>query len=270
MAYRPEGIFEHVGGASLKLANDLLGMLSFFADVSSAVKDAVLNPRKIRWRETLYYMDMCGSDALPITSLICFLIGMILGYQSAMQAHKYGADMYLPALVGCSITRELGPLMVAVVATGRAGSAFAAEIGTMKLSEEIDAMRTMGFVPVRFLVIPKLIAMLLMMPLLTVVGDFVGIIGGMLVANIQLGIPYITYYNQTVYWVLPRYFFEGLLKSGVFALIITGVGCMRGFETGDDAIAVGRSATSSVVTSIFLIIVADTILSMIFNTIFFK
>ncbi len=270
MAYRPEGIFEHVGRATLKLANDVLGMLAFFGNVCSAVREAARNPRKVRWRETLYYMDMCGSDALPITSLICFLIGMILGYQSAMQAHKYGADMYLPALVGCSITRELGPLMVAIVATGRAGSAFAAEIGTMKLSEEIDAMRTMGFVPERFLVIPKLIAMLLMMPLLTIVGDFVGILGGMLVANFQLGIPFETYYNQTVYWVLPRYFYEGLLKSSVFALIITCVGCMRGFETGEDAVAVGRSATSAVVTSIFMIIVADTLLSMIFNTIFFR
>ncbi len=270
MAVRPEGIFEHVGGASLKIGNDLLSFISFLGDVGSAVVDAVRNPRRIRWRETLYYMDMCGSDALPITSLICFLIGVILGYQSAMQMHKYGADLYLPALVGCSITRELGPLMVAVVATGRAGSAFAAEIGTMKVSEEIDAMRTMGFVPVRFLVIPKLIAMVLMMPLLTIIGDVCGLIGGMLVANVHLDMPFITYYNQSVYWILPRYFVEGLIKSGVFALIITCVGCMRGFETGDDAVSVGRAATSAVVTSVFFIIVADSLLSMLFNTLFFK
>ena len=270
MAYRPEGILEHIGRASLKLGNDMLGMLAFLGDVCSAIKDAFRNPKSIRWRETLYYMDMCGSDALPITSLICFLLGIILGYQSAMQMHKYGLDNFLASLVGCSITRELGPLLVAVVATGRAGSAFAAEIGTMKLSEEIDAMRTMGFVPARFLVIPKLIAMILMMPLLTIVGDVVGIIGGMLVANIHLDISMHAYYNQTVYWVLPRYFFEGLLKSVVFGIIITCVSCMRGFETGDDAIAVGRSATSAVVTSIFLIIIADTVMSMIFNTLFFR
>ncbi len=265
---KSEGLLEHIGAASIKLENDLISLLEFLSEMCSAVVDAVRHPGRIRWRETFYYMDMCGGDALPITTMICFLLGVILGYQSAMQAHKYGADMYLPALVGCSITRELGPLMVAVVATGRAGSAFAAEIGTMKLSEEIDAMRTMGFVPIRFLVIPKLIAMVLMMPLLTVVGDLVGIIGGMLVAHFNLSMPFETYYNISVYWIRPRYFYEGLLKSGVFAVIITGVGCWRGFQTGDDAVAVGRATTSAVVTSIFLIIIADTLMSMLFNTIF--
>jgi phospholipid/cholesterol/gamma-HCH transport system permease protein len=270
MASRHEGMLEHIGAASLKLVKDIIGMFAFARDVGAALYDSVKHPRRIRWRETLYYMDMCGGDALPITALICFLMGVILGYQAALQAHKNGLDNFLAGLVGCSFTRELGPLMVAVIATGRAGSAFAAEIGTMKLSEEVDAMKTMGFVPERFLVIPKLIAMLTMVPLLTVIGDVVGIVGGMLVANVQLDIPFITYYNQTVYWVLPRYFAEGLIKSVVYALIITCVGCMRGFETGNDAIAVGRSTTSAVVTSIFLIIVADTGLTMIFNTIFFK
>ena len=128
----------------------------------------------------------------------------------------------------------------------------------------------MGFVPERFLVIPKLIARVFMMPLLTIIGDVFGLIGGMIVANVHLDMPFITYYNQTVYWVLPRYFYEGLIKSVAFALIITNVGCMRGFETGDDAVSVGRAATSAVVTSIFFIIVVDALLSILFNTIFFK
>lgn len=270
MPAKTEGAFEHIGAVALKIVRDFESLFVFLGDTALAIADAVRHPRKIRWRETFYYMDMCGSDGLPITAMICFLMGIILGYQSAVQMHKYGADIYLPALVGCAIARELGPLMVALVATGRAGSAFAAEIGTMKVSEEIDAMRTMGFVPSRFLVVPKLIAMILMMPLLTIVGDAVGIIGGMIVGNVELKMPFETYYQQTIYWVLPRYFFEGLLKSVVFACIITCVGCMRGFETGDDAIAVGRSTTSSVVTSIFLIIIADSLLAILFNTLFFR
>ena len=182
-------IFLQVGDVTCVIWKETLNLILFIGEVSSACIDAVRQPKKIRWRETLFYMNMCGSDGLPITALICLLTGIILGYQCAVQMHKYGADAFLPGLVGCSVVRELGPMMVAIVATGRAGSAFAAEIGTMKVSEEIDAMRTMGFIPERFLVIPKLIAMMLMIPMLTTIGDIMGIVGGMIVGNSALGMP---------------------------------------------------------------------------------
>ena len=178
-----------IGDATAAVFHDALKLISFTGETISELFLALRNPLRIRWKETLYYMNMCGANALPISSLICLLMGLILGYQSAVQMHKYGADAFLPALVGCSIVRELGPLMIAVIATGRAGSAFAAEIATMKATEEINAMQTMGFSPWRFLVIPKLLAMICMMPLLTFFGDMFGIAGGMIVGTFELDIP---------------------------------------------------------------------------------
>ena len=156
-----------VGDATIDIVRDSLHLILFTGETISEFFSALRHPSRIRRKETLYYMNLCGANAFPVSSLICLLMGLILGYQSAVQMHKYGADSFLPALVGCSIVRELGPLMVAVIATGRAGSAFAAEIATMKASEEINALLTMGFSPWRFLVIPKLLAMICMMPLLT-------------------------------------------------------------------------------------------------------
>ena len=262
-------ILLQIGDVSCVIWQETLSLISFIGEAVSACADAVRRPRKIRWRETLFYMNMCGSDGLPITALICFLTGIILGYQCAVQMHKYGADSFLPGLVGCSVVRELGPMMVAIVATGRAGSAFAAEIGTMKVSEEIDAMRTMGFLPERFLVIPKLIAMALTIPMLTTIGDVMGILGGMIVGHASLGMPVQTYYQQTIEWVAPEYFFESIFKSVVFAVVITLTGCWRGFRAGNDAIAVGKATTSAVVISILFIILCDTFLAHVFNTIFF-
>lgn len=266
---KKDSIILQTGEILCVICTETLDLISFIGEMSLACLNAIRHPSKIRWRETLYYMNMCGADGLPITALICLLTGIILGYQAAVQMHRYGADTFLPGLVGCSVVRELGPVMVAVIATGRAGSAFAAEIGTMKVSEEIDAMLTMGFVPARFLVIPKLIAMLLMLPLLTIFGDLMGILGGLLVGVSELGMPLETYYQTTVIWVKARYFFESIFKSGIFAVIITTVGCWRGFRTGSDAIAVGKSTTSTVVISILLVIIADTLLAHLFNTIFF-
>jgi len=242
-------------------------MFEFTGDLTLAVCYAVRHPRKIRWRETLYYMDMCGSDALPIVALICTLMGLILGFQAAVQMQKFGTDIYVADLVGFSIIKELGPLMVAMIATGRAGSAFAAEIGTMKVSEEIDAMKTMGFVPSRFLVIPKLLAMLLVIPILTVFGDLAGLFGGFIVGWVKLDIPPVAYYSRTILVLTPMTFFMGLVKSVIFAFLIAVVGCMRGFDASSDAQGVGRSATSAVVSGIFLVVIADAVLTILFSTI---
>ncbi len=255
----------YVGEVSIRLCKDIFDILAMIGEIAEAVWFALKNPRKIRWRETLYYMDVCGADALPISCMICYLMGLILGFQAALQMQKFGTDLYVADLVGLSIVKELGPMMVAMICTGRAGSAFAAEISTMKVSEEIDAMITMGFNPSRFLIIPKLLALVIVMPVLTVFGNVVGIIGGMTVGVFSLGLPVITYFNRTVLIVTPRFFMEGIIKSAVFAVLIAAVGCLRGFEAKNDTHGVGAAATSAVVSGIFLIIIADTLLTYLFS-----
>lgn len=256
---------EVIGRKTYNFASDCGDMCAFVGEIAVAMWQAVLHPRRVRWRETLYYMDMTGSDAVPIVAVITYLMGLILGFQAAVQMQRFGGDIFVADLVALSIVKELGPLMVAIIATGRAGSAFAAEIGTMKVSEEVDAMVTLGLVPSRFLVVPKVLAMLVTLPLLTVFGSAVGIVGGLTVGTLQLDLPSVTYLSRTVQAVSLLDITEGLLKSVVFAVLVAGVGCMRGFETGDDAQAVGRSATSAVVSGIFLIIVFDCIITMLFS-----
>ncbi len=253
------------GEFALKVLTDIVNMLAMVGEIASGIFQAVRNPRKIRWRETLYYMDVCGADAVPIVMMICFLMGLILGFQGALQMRKFGTDIYVADLVGLSIVKELGPLMVAMICTGRAGSAFAAELGTMKVGEEIDAMVTMGFVPSRFLIVPKVIALVAVMPVLTVFGDVMGIFGGLVVGNLTLDIPVVAYYNRTALIVLPQFFMEGLLKSMVFAVLIASVGCFRGLQASNDTQGVGRAATSAVVTSIFLVVVTDAGLTYVFS-----
>lgn len=266
---QPGRFILRTGEAAGRIGAETVTLISFLGGLTNACVLAVRHPRKIRWKEMLYYMNVCGADGLPITLLLCVLTGIIIAYQAVLQMQKYGVESFLPGLVGCSMVRELAPMMVAVIATGRAGSAFAAEIGTMKVSEEIDALRTMGFDPVRFLVIPKLIAMLTMIPLLTVFGDFAGIVGGMAIGIGRFGMPFDAYYQTTVEWVKAKYFFEGMFKSVIFAWIITVVACWRGFRTGSDAIAVGKATTSTVVISILAVVIADAIIAHFFNTVFF-
>ncbi|MBO7147348.1 MAG: ABC transporter permease [Lentisphaeria bacterium] len=269
MYKRQDTIFVQTGETALLIGQEVLTFITFLGELSSAVWNAIRHPSRIRWKDTFYYMNVCGADGLPITMLICFLSGVIIGYQAAVQLQKYGAETFLPGLVGCTVVRELAPVMVAVIATGRAGSAFAAEIGTMKVSEEVDAMITMGIEPARFLVIPKLIAMITMLPMLTVFGDIAGILGGWAVGIFQLNMPLDVYYQTTVGWVKYKYFLESIFKSMIFAYVITTIGCWRGLRTGSGAVAVGKATTSTVVICILMIVVVDAILACFFNTIFF-
>lgn len=256
---------EHIGAATLQFFKDIHSLLVITGESVFALLKAFKNPRKIRWRETLYYMDSCGSDAVPIVSVLCFIMGLIIGIQSALQLRKYGGDIFVADAVGYSIIKELAPFMVAIICTGRAGSAFAAEIGTMKVSEEIDAIYTMGLEPSRFLIVPKIIALVFVMPLLTIIGNLAGLIGGLCVAIIQLQMSFSAYYNRTFAILLPRHFAEGIVKSITFAFIIAIIGCWKGLESGNDAQGVGRAATSAVVTSIFLIVIADFAITMFVN-----
>ncbi len=257
-------IFQALGDGACTFWDDSCSMVGFMGELVSAIGSAIRHPRRVKWRETFYYMDVSGSDALPIICLMGFLIGLILAFQAVMQLQRFGIDEYVVDLVGVTIVRELGPLMVAVIIAGRSGSAFAAEIGTMKVSEEIDAMVTMGLVPSRFVIIPKVLAMLIIMPLLTIFADIAGVIGGMSVTYFDLGISIAQAYYRTIEVITPMGLTQGIVKSLVFAVIISAIGCMRGFQAKSDAQSVGRAATSAVVSAVFLIVVADAVVTAIF------
>jgi phospholipid/cholesterol/gamma-HCH transport system permease protein len=209
-------------------------------------------------------MVVAGVDSIPIVSLISLFIGIVMGLQGAYQLAKFGATYFVTALVGVSMTRELGPLMTAIIIAGRSGSAFAAELGTMKVSEEIDALEAMGLDSVRYLVVPKYLAMLVMMPCLTLISDLAGILGGTAFEMTQLDKTFSMCLWATRDALVMRDITTGLIKSLVFGLIITEIGCYEGFSVQGGAEGVGKATTSSVVISIFLIIFADVIFTAIF------
>jgi phospholipid/cholesterol/gamma-HCH transport system permease protein len=220
--------------------------------------------RAIRYRRSIHQAMAVGVESLPILSLITFFIGTILALQSAYELRRFGALGFVADAVAISLTRELGPLITAIVVIGRSGSAFAAEIGTMKVSEEIDALETMALNPVRFLVAPKLVAMLLMMPCLTTWADFMGMTGGAVFGVTSAGFTFATYFQATLNALVARDIVTGLIKSVMFGLVITAVGCQEGFLTGVGSEQVGRSTTTAVVKSIFLVILVDFIFTALF------
>jgi phospholipid/cholesterol/gamma-HCH transport system permease protein len=220
--------------------------------------------RAIRYRRSIHQAMAVGVESLPILSLITFFIGAILALQSAYELRRFGALGFIADAVAISLTRELGPLITAIVVIGRSGSAFAAEIGTMKVSEEIDALETMALNPVRFLVAPKLVAMLLMMPCLTTWADFMGMTGGAVFGVTSAGFTFATYFQATLNALVARDIVTGLIKSVMFGLVITAVGCQEGFLTGVGSEQVGRSTTTAVVKSIFLVILVDFIFTALF------
>jgi phospholipid/cholesterol/gamma-HCH transport system permease protein len=254
-----------IGEQTLEVLSDVRALLVFAGEVVLGVGEALRKPRRIRWRETWLYMERTGLDAVPIVSLISFLMGLITAFQAAVQLTQFGADIYVANLVGLSIVRELGPLMTAIIAAGRSGAAFAAEIGTMKVSDEVDALTTMGLDRTRFLVTPKVLALLVMLPCLTLGADLVGILGGLTVAVVGLGLPVQVYVRQTRIALGIWDVYSGLIKSVAFAILIAGVGCLRGFQAEGGAESVGRITTSAIVAAIFLIIVADAVFTVIFH-----
>lgn len=218
----------------------------------------------IRWKSTIHQMVLIGFNSIPIVATICFFVGLIMAMQAAYQLERFGASIYVADLVGVAMTRELGPLLTAIIIAGRSGSAIAAEIGTMKVNEEIDALQTMGLNPVRFLVVPRFLALLIVLPCLTIIANLVGILGGFFLAIFNLNISFIRYFHQTADALVMKDLITGLIKTIFFAMIIAQVGAYQGFIVEGGAEGVGKSTTASVVTSIFLIIVADLIMTMIF------
>jgi len=218
----------------------------------------------VRFRASIFEMVKAGYNSVPIVAVISFFIGIILALQSAYQLKKVGALVYVANLVGVSITRELGPIITAIIVSGRSGSAFAAEIGSMKAAEEVDALISMGINPLRFLVVPKLIALMVMVPALTIFSDFIGIIGGFVLSVVALEIHPYNYLQQTINALLIKDIVTGLIKAWAFGIVITIVGAYQGFKVTGGAEEVGRRTTSAVVASIFLVIVFDLFFTALF------
>ncbi|MBN1863997.1 MAG: ABC transporter permease [Victivallales bacterium] len=254
---KPEPLFEALGRATFKFFDDLKKIIGFTGDTSMALMYLLRHPGKINFKEVLFYMDRSGANAVPIVIAICFLVGAILAFQGIQQMGQFGLEIYVADLVALSVVRELGPLMVGMICIGRAGSAYAAELGTMKVAEEIDAMKTMGLKPERTIVVPKIAALVVVMPMLVLLGDLAGITGGVIVGTSMSTASLTEYVHRTIDSLVPANFLETIVKGFAFALIIAAVGCFRGFEAENDAKGVGNATTSSVVSGIFLVVLMD-------------
>jgi phospholipid/cholesterol/gamma-HCH transport system permease protein len=266
IAERQTGNFvERVGETTLKVLGDYKRMLIFLGELLGALTYALFHPRAVRWQDVVFYMKRAGVDGLPIVGLISLLLGLILAFMSSLQLKQFGANIYVASLLAISIVKELGPIMTAILVAGRSGSAFAAEIGTMMVNEEVDALTTMGFSPVRFLAVPKVLATLIVVPLLTLYADFFGILGGLIVGILGLDLTAYTYLKETQTSLTLMDLVTSLIKAGVFAVLIAGIGCQRGFEVKGGAEAVGSATTSAVVAAIFLIIVTDSAFALVFQ-----
>ena len=241
------------------------GLLVFVGECAVALARALAQPRRIRWRPILYNLQAAGFEALPITGTLSFLLGIVIAYQGAEQLRLVGANIYVVELVGLSMVRELSPLITAIIVAGRSGSAYTAQIGTMKVTEEIDALRTVGVAPMDQLVLPKLLALVVALPLLTVYTDVMGIFGGMVMARAQLDVSFPTFIDRLDEAVSLKSYLLGVGKAPVFAGIIALVGCCRGFQVTGSAESVGRQTTVSVVQSIFLVILSDALFSIVFS-----
>ncbi len=255
----------HVGDKTANVVSELKSNVEFIGEATACSIKAIFQPHKVRWKETLIYVNSTGFDAIPIVMLVCLLMGLTLGIQAAIMLAQWGTEMFMADMIAIVMFKELGPVMIAIIAAGRSGSAFAAEIATMKVNEEVDAMTTMGLDLGRFLVVPKMIAMLFVAPFLVVFANLAGVLGGFLVGVFQLGIPAVTYWNRTIESVGLWDLGQSLIKTYVFVIIITTVSCMKGLASGTDAQSVGSAATSSVVVNIFSVIIADATLTLIFN-----
>ena len=240
-------------------------MLGFVGETAVAFGGCVAHPARIRWRPILFNIQRAGFEALPIVGLLSFLLGIVVAYQGADQLRQYGANIFVADLVGLSMLREFAPLITAITIAGRSGSAFAAQIGTMAVTEEIDAMRTIGIDPQELLVLPKIIALVIALPLLTVFADVLGVAGGMLMAQSQLDVGFSEFLDRMAKAVSVTSYAVGIGKAPVFAVIISVVGCFQGFRTKGGADSVGQQTTRSVVQSIFLVIVADALFSIAFS-----
>lgn len=258
-------VLTQVGATTLSIVGAIKEDLAFIGNILLAAGAALRRPSSVPWGDVTRVLERVGADGVPIVALLLFLVGLIIAFQSAVQLERFGATIYVADAVAVSITTELGPLMTAIIFAGRSGAAFAAELGTMRVSEEVDAIRTMGLCPYRFLVFPRILALTIAAPLLTVLADVVAISGGLLVGLLVLDQTTISYMTQTKHALTLWLVGQGLLKSAVFGLAVGLIACDRGLGTGGGAEGVGRSTTSAVVTSLFALVLLDAIFTVTFR-----
>jgi len=274
-AYAPEKLsrrpfsdmLERLGKASYDARDAAAGLLGFFGLLCLTIARSLLRPARIRFVAVVSHMERAGLDAMPIVGLLSFLIGIVIAYQGADQLRRFGAQVYVVNLIGISVLREMGILLTAIIIAGRSGSAFTAEIGTMKVNEEVDAMVTLGLDPVEVLVLPRTLALVLTLPLLTFYADIMGLFGGCIMAISTLDITLTQFLEQLRNAVPIEHFWVGMIKSPVFAFVISMVGCYEGLNVARSAESVGRLTTKSVVESIFLVILLDAVFSIFFTKI---
>jgi len=260
-----KSIFEKLGRRTYEILDEIKSFITFLGHLFYAMLHTFITPKDIRFKETIYHIHQSGFNAIIIIALTSFLVGMVISYQGSVQLAKFGADIFIVDTVTISITRELGPMITAIVIAGRSGSAYTAEIGAMKITEEIAAMRTMGFDPYTFLALPRIFALMVALPLLIFFADIIGIFGGMVAAKMELNIS-MGLFLQRVYEVLEvKHYLLGMMKGPVFAFLIASVGCFRGFQVSYSTESVGLHTTASVVNSIFLVIAFDALFSVIFT-----
>ncbi len=258
-------MLERVGRGAAASAKEATALLRFIGEVAIALIRVQLHPRLVRWRAFARNLQIDGFDALPIIGLTSFLIGIVVAYQGADQLKNYGANIFVVDLVGYGMLREFAPLISAIIIAGRSGSAYAAQIGTMVVTQEVDAMRTLGIDPIEMLVLPKIFALAVALPLLTLFADMTGVFGGMIMASSQLDIGFHEFIDRFGREMQGDTLLIGIGKSFVFAIVIALIGCFQGFRTHGGADSVGRQTTRSVVQSIFIVIVADALFSVAFN-----
>ncbi len=257
-------IANRVGKTSFEIAAEARDLVGFFGLLLAKSIGVLLRPGRLRFTSTVYHMEQVGLNAVPIVGLLSFLIGVVLAYQGAEQLRQFGAELFVVNLLGISILRELGILITAIIIAGRSGSSFTAQIGTMKVNEEVDAMQTLGIDPVEILVLPRVAALVLTLPLLAFFSDVVGLAGGAVMSYFTLDITFGQFLKQLQSAVGLKHFWIGMVKAPVFAFAIAMIGCYEGLKVSGSAESVGKMTTKSVVESIFLVIVLDAIFSIIF------
>jgi phospholipid/cholesterol/gamma-HCH transport system permease protein len=256
---------EVIGKGGIRIYKDSQALVFFIGETALSVFALTRGKARFRWVDLWQYIQDCGPSALPIVSLISLLVGLILAFVGAVQLALFGAQIYIADLVGLGMTREMGGLMAAIIMSGRTGAAYAAQLGTMQVNSEIDALKTMGFEPMEFLVLPRILALILIMPLLCLYADLMGIVGGALVTVSFFDVSLVEYLHRTANAIHLIDFSVGIVKCAVFGVLIALSGCMRGMQCGRSASAVGDAATSAVVTGIVFIVIADSLMTVMCN-----
>lgn len=257
----PGSMVTRIGRTAIHLADQSREVATFTGEILLALLGLLSGKVLFKTRDFFYFVQACGAESLPIVSLIAILVGVILSFVGAVQLQMFGAQIYVANLVGLGMVLEMGALMSGVIIAGRIGASYAAQLGTMQVNEEIDALRTMGISPVGFLVLPRMLALMLMMPLLCVYADIMGILGGSIIGVTMLDLSLIEFLEQARKTIQLGQFGQGILKASVFGVLIGYAGCLRGMQCGRSALAVGEATTSAVVTSIVLIVVSDSFIT---------